>query len=171
MFTSTQPNISVQVPFTDSSAIVSFPTPTASDNTPGVTGTQISGPASGSAFPLGTISDDFNSSRWFASAALFGDIQRDDLAIRPTLCLNYFRETTDAFVNGLGATIGGQEIQPGDLTMGAAFVWNTTAANGWTSSPFVKVDGIWTYEASGGTGRLSTIIPITARHTHPTWPS
>ncbi|WP_411997041.1 HYR domain-containing protein [Aaestuariibius violaceus] len=54
VFTSTQADINVDIDFNQTSAVVDYPTPTATDNGESVTVTRIAGPASGSAFPVGT---------------------------------------------------------------------------------------------------------------------
>jgi len=54
VFTSTQSNIAVEVDFNQTSAVATFPTPTASDNSGPVSVTQTAGMPSGSSFPVGT---------------------------------------------------------------------------------------------------------------------
>ncbi|MGR3639418.1 HYR domain-containing protein, partial [Alterinioella nitratireducens] len=59
VFTSIQPDISVEVDFNVTSAIVAFATPTAMDNSGGVIVNQTQGLASGSSFPVGTTLVEF----------------------------------------------------------------------------------------------------------------
>jgi len=53
VFTSSQADIDVEIDFDRTSAVVNFPTPTATDNSGGVTVTQTEGIASGGNFPVG----------------------------------------------------------------------------------------------------------------------
>ncbi|TDQ60507.1 HYR domain-containing protein, partial [Maritalea mobilis] len=54
VFTSTQSNVNMDIPFDENTAIVSYPTPTATDNSGSVSIMRTSGLASGSTFPVGT---------------------------------------------------------------------------------------------------------------------
>jgi|GEM_PF-4107769 len=59
VFTSTLPDIQRDIDFDQNSAIVTFPTPGATDNSGSVTVSQTAGLASGSAFPVGTTTVTF----------------------------------------------------------------------------------------------------------------
>ena len=59
VFTSSQSDINVEIDFNLSSAVVTFPTPTATDNSGSVTVAQTQGLTSGSAFPLGATLVEF----------------------------------------------------------------------------------------------------------------
>ena len=59
VFTSAQPDIALEIDFDQTTGVVTFPTPTASDNSGIVTVAQTQGLASGSAFPLGTTLVEF----------------------------------------------------------------------------------------------------------------
>jgi hypothetical protein len=104
----------------------------------------------------GTAEDQFGATRGLLNASLFGEVELDQLTVRPDVSLNYFYERTDAFVNNLGLTIAEQETRFGDLTFGTTFAWSQPLENGWHMTPYVALNGIWTFDSATANG-ASTI--------------
>ncbi|WP_114287844.1 HYR domain-containing protein [Candidatus Halocynthiibacter alkanivorans] len=104
--------------------------------------------------PLGTYTDEFGSERWLVRVGLFGNVDRGQMTIQPGISLNYFEETSDSYVDGLGVTIASQQSSVGDFEAGAKFTWTDPAGHG---SQYVSLEGIWTFEASGQGVSQSTV--------------
>ncbi|WP_424984192.1 HYR domain-containing protein [Maritalea sp. S77] len=100
----------------------------------------------------GTAEDQFGATRGLLNASLFGEVELDQLTVRPDVGLNYFYERTDAFVNNLGLTIAEQETRLGDLTFGTTFAWSQPLENGWHLTPYVALNGIWTFDSATANG-------------------
>jgi hypothetical protein len=100
----------------------------------------------------GTTEDQFGATRGLINASLFGEVEMDQLTVRPDISLNYFYERTDAFVNSFGVNIAEQETRLGDLTFGTTFAWSQPLENGWNVTPYVAIDGIWTFDAAAANG-------------------
>ncbi|WP_084634257.1 HYR domain-containing protein [Maritalea myrionectae] len=105
---------------------------------------------------VGTTEDQFGATRGLFNASLFGEVELDQLTVRPDVSLNYFYERTDAFVNSFGVSIAEQETRLGDLTFGTTFAWAQPLDNNWTMTPYVTLDGIWTFDSAAANG-ASTI--------------
>ena len=105
---------------------------------------------------VGTAEDQFGATRGLLNASLFGEVKLDQLTVRPDISLNYFYERTDAFVNSFGVSIAEQETRLGDLTFGTTFAWAQPLDNNWTMTPYVTLDGIWTFD-SAAANAASTI--------------
>lgn len=104
----------------------------------------------------GASEDQFGATRGLLNASLFGEVELDQLTVRPDISLNYFYERTDAFVNSFGVPIAEQETRLGDLTFGTTFAWAQPLENGWNLTPYITLDGIWTFDSATANG-ASTI--------------
>jgi len=104
--------------------------------------------------PLGTYTDGFSTERWLASIGLFGSIDRDMLNIQPSVSINYFEETSEAYVDSLAVPIASRTTRLGDIEIGSRFTWNDPMG---AYSTFVEFEGIYTFEANGQVAALSTV--------------
>ncbi len=137
IFTSVQGDILLEVDFDQTTGVVNFPTPTASDNSGIVTVAQTQGPVSGSAFPLGTTLVEFTATD---GSGLTSTLQFNvSLALIPpgtvTFVVNSpddgtvnFTSATAAFntsvvVTGGSGSSGGLQVVPG--TYSASYILPT----------------------------------------------
>ena len=61
--------------------------------------------------------------------------------------LDYFEETTDAYIDSLMVAIPSVEVTIGELTFGATFTYTLPPADGGTTSMFFGIEGIWTFDS------------------------
>lgn len=105
--------------------------------------------------PLGTYVDDFETERWLASVALFGSHDYSDtLNIQPNVAINYFEETSQAYIDSLLVPIASVTTRFGELEAGSRFTWSDPMGR---YSTFFEIEGIYTFEANG-----TTISDLTA---------
>lgn len=95
--------------------------------------------------PFGTSTDSFNSERWIASAALIGTWNLGNFKISPKAELSYFKEKSEAYVDSLNVNIPSVEIETGLFEFGPTISRDFVANGGAKYSPFLTVEGIWTF--------------------------
>jgi hypothetical protein len=109
--------------------------------------------------PFGTYTDSFETTRWLATAALYGDYDINQVNIRPELRVNYFTEESESYVDSLNVAIPEVEFSLGEIEFGPRFTWTTELGDGVVAEPFVEFEGIWTFASDGSfSDGSSTII-------------
>ena len=103
------------------------------------------GISSNSVSPLGTYIDNFDGTRWMATASLMGDIDVDQFNIQPEMTLAWFKETSDSYVDGLANTIPAITVETGTLSFASTISTTVQLQNGALMMPFIGVTGIWTF--------------------------
>ena len=68
--------------------------------------------------PFGTYTDDFDTTRWLASALIEGRYRRGPWRISPMGSIIYFEDEQERYIDTLGNTITGQTVSLGRLTFG-----------------------------------------------------
>lgn len=130
--------------------------------------------------PFNTYTDQFNTTRWLASATLSGDFQSGDWTIRPEASLSYFNETQESYVDAVGSTIPSQTIELGQITIGPTFETSFVGQDGATYSPYVGINllrnigstsGVTLTDASsastdGWRGRISAGMSVAGQNGH-----
>ncbi|MEM1039098.1 MAG: autotransporter outer membrane beta-barrel domain-containing protein [Pseudomonadota bacterium] len=107
------------------------------------------GSASNSVSPDVRISDTFRSSRELYQLGLTGRFaMSDELAILPNIRVVHFSETSDSYVNGLGAIIDRQSVHVGQMTFGPEFEYRPAMNQDFTV--FFGAKGVWDFDASNG---------------------
>ena len=104
--------------------------------------------------PLGTYTDEFSTERWLATIGLFGSIDRDMLTIQPGIAINYFEETSEAYIDSLAVPIASRTTRLGEVEVGSRFIW-ADPMGGYTT--FIEIDSIYTFEANGEVAAQSTV--------------
>ncbi|WP_092647434.1 HYR domain-containing protein [Jannaschia faecimaris] len=112
------------------------------------------GQATNEVSPLGTYTDKFMTERWLASIGLFGSSNRGNLNIQPNISINYFEETSEAYIDSLGVQIASQTTQLGDVELGSRFTWSDPMGS---YSTYVEFDGIYTFNAGSQVASTSTV--------------
>ena len=95
--------------------------------------------------PFGTYTDSFDSERWVASAALIGTWQLNGFKITPEARLSYFKENSESYTDSLNALIPSVEVETGTFEFGPTFSKDFKTDKGSMYSPFLTVEGIWTF--------------------------
>ncbi|NDW53878.1 HYR domain-containing protein [Aliiroseovarius sp. PrR006] len=112
------------------------------------------GRASNEVSPLGTFSDEFDSERWLGSISLFGSINQGNLNIQPNVSINYFEETSEAYVDSLAIPIAARTTRLGDIELGSRFTWSDPMGD---FSNYLEFEGVYTFEAGDQIASTSTV--------------
>jgi hypothetical protein len=104
--------------------------------------------------PLGTYVDEFSTERWLANVALFGSYdQSETLNIQPSVAINYFEETSEAYTDTLLVPIASMTTRFGELEAGSRFTWSDPMGR---YSTFFELNGIYKFEAGGSSEAATT---------------
>ena len=101
--------------------------------------------------PFGTYTDSFNSERWIASAALIGKWKLNGFNIEHGTYLTYFKETSDSYTDSLSVFIPSVETETGTFKIGPTLSKNYTTDKGSIYTPFLTMNGIWTFSQNNRT--------------------
>ncbi len=107
--------------------------------------------------PSGAAEDDYDSTRWLASAKLSGAYKIKSITIKPSVKVSYFAEKQHSYVDSTSATIASQTIEIGELRWGPTFSKTIETNDGLLITPSLGMQGVWNFvadEASGTTGTL-----------------
>ncbi len=107
------------------------------------------GQTSNSLSPLGTFTDSFDGTRMLAQAKVSGQILQGDLVWKPSLQASYSSETTDAYTDGNGLSIGAQESSMAQVAGGLDVTFPVTVSAG-AMTVTVGVADIWSDTLTGG---------------------
>ena len=93
--------------------------------------------------PFGTYTDEFDANRTLLSATLTGQLKAgESFTIRPEANISWFKESSEDFVDGLGSTVGGVDVELGQVSFAPRAMYNASVGEGWTLRPFVEARGI-----------------------------
>ena len=95
--------------------------------------------------PFGTYTDSFNSERWLASMAMVGDFNVNQIKIKPTARLSYFKESTAAYKDTFNVTIPSFEVKTGSFVFGPKISTHFVSDNETKYSPFITLNGVWQF--------------------------
>ena len=95
--------------------------------------------------PFGTYTDSFNSERWLASMAMVGDFNVNQIKIKPTARLSYFKESTAAYKDTFNVTIPSFEVKTGSFVFGPKINTHFVSNNETKYSPFITLNGVWQF--------------------------
>ena len=95
--------------------------------------------------PFGTYTDSFNSERWLASMAMVGDFNVNQIKIKPTARLSYFKESTAAYKDTFNVTIPSFEVKTGSFVFGPKISTHFVSNNETKYSPFITLNGVWQF--------------------------
>ncbi len=101
--------------------------------------------------------DDFDTTRWLASAQVTGRYETGRMTVLPHLGVIYFEETQDAYTDSNGIEFSSQTISLGRMTFGPKITGEMESDSGWKLSPHVSLTGIWDF-AGDETVNLTTGI-------------
>ncbi len=106
--------------------------------------------------PLGTFTDNVTTDRILASAALVGEMDWNDITIRPELRANYYRDVSQAYTDSLGFTVDGVTYETGVLEFGPSFTKSFDLENGVIATPKFSFEGVWTFAERNTGATLDT---------------
>lgn len=104
--------------------------------------------------PYGTYTDEFNSERLLASAALAGDFDWNGFKIEPEVRLSYYKETSSSYIDSLNVVIPSVEVITGTMYFGPQISRSFKIENGMMFTPFMSIKGIWTFEQENTSANL-----------------
>lgn len=96
--------------------------------------------------PYGTFRDNYTTNRLLVKGALIGEYKYEEITIRPTVNLSYFRDQSDSFTNKNGSRISNLEIETGTVDFGPTFSKVINLQNDSIVTPFFSITGIWTFK-------------------------
>ncbi|MEM7777774.1 MAG: autotransporter outer membrane beta-barrel domain-containing protein, partial [Pseudomonadota bacterium] len=110
--------------------------------------------------PLGTFSDEFETTRAFYSGSLIGQFDIGDATrIRPELTVRYIREKQAAYIDSLDITIPEQVVDQGEISFRPRVSHSVAVGSNWTLRPFGEVEGILTF---GEASSVAFLNPVAA---------
>lgn len=115
------------------------------------------GTSSNSASPYDTYSDDFDTQRWIATAAIFGDFDYGGVLVRPEVRMTWFTEESDSYLDSLGNTIPSVKVESGTLEFGPTLSKAMLLDNGVTFTPSFTAKGIWTFASQNSADAITTL--------------
>ena len=98
--------------------------------------------------PVGTYEDDFDTTRWMASAKLSGAFKHDDITIRPEIGFTWYEETQQSYTDSLSNVIPESTVTFGELRFGPTFSRTTTLDDGTTFVPTLGINGVYNFDLS-----------------------
>jgi hypothetical protein len=111
---------------------------------------------------IGVAADDFDGERWLGQARVTGEIQRQQLTLFPHLDYTYVSEDQDAYTDGSGAPVAGQNIRLSTLTLGLDFSHPLPVQSGHLVLTG-GLSGIWSDTSGSGTAAGVISVGDTAR--------
>ncbi len=95
--------------------------------------------------PLGTFEDDVTTDRFLTTASLIGQMQWDEVTIRPQVRASYYRAETQAYTDSLGVAVPGSILETGTLEFGPSFEKSYDIGDSFVFTPKFSFDGVWTF--------------------------
>jgi len=96
--------------------------------------------------PLGSFTDDFDTSRSYFSGSLVGQFDVGNRTqLRPEVTLRYLDESQQTYTDSLGVVIPEQSVGQGDVSFRPRLQHLVVLESGWTLRPFIEAEGIYTF--------------------------
>lgn len=95
----------------------------------------------------GSRSGSFDTDRWLATASLTGNERFGAWRFSPQIAIAYGSESSDAYTNSLGQSVGSTDAKIGRLTGTAEVGYRFQRANGTVIEPHVALTGIWNFDS------------------------
>jgi hypothetical protein len=124
------------------------------------------GQSDNSISPIGTYSDDFDTTRWLASGKVEGAFNVGGLIVSPAARVSYFNERQHSYTDSLLNPIGAQTIALGELRAGPTFAYAFGDPAGFVIVPSIGIDGVWNFgiqDANTSSGVLTGSDEVRAR--------
>ncbi|WP_424941444.1 autotransporter outer membrane beta-barrel domain-containing protein [Aliiroseovarius sp. S253] len=108
------------------------------------------GEAKNKVSPFGTYTDDVNSERWLATAAIVGEFETGGFTILPEARVSWFEETTDAYQDNGGNRIPAVTTSFGSFEVGPTITRDIALNNGAILTASLGAMSIWTFDVDNG---------------------
>ncbi len=96
--------------------------------------------------PIGTYTDNFETTRWLIRSRITGDFDWVGWRINPELGFVYMRDHQERYIDELGFDIPGQSTAMGRLTFGPRVSKNVDLASAAKVSAHLRMTGIWDFD-------------------------
>lgn len=104
------------------------------------------GQADNSVTPLGTYTDDFDTTRMLFAGSLSGDYAvNTHLTLRPTIEYRTFNETQEAYRDAFGVLIPESDLNLNELSFAPKLITTHQRVTGETWSAFIEAEGIYNF--------------------------
>ncbi|MCB1745256.1 MAG: autotransporter outer membrane beta-barrel domain-containing protein [Gammaproteobacteria bacterium] len=97
--------------------------------------------------PIGTYTDDYDTTRWQLETNLTGQWTTSDWDILPSVGISYFEERQHAYTDSNGQRISGQTVSIGSVNFGPTVYYNLYRTDGTVIRPMLGLKGIWQFKA------------------------
>lgn len=109
------------------------------------------GASDNSVSPLGTYTDNFDTSRSYYSGSLIGQFDLGKkTTLRPEVTIRHISEKQKTYTDGLNITIPSQTVDQGDISFKPRLSHTIQHEDGWSLRPYGEVEGIYTFGANQG---------------------
>ncbi|MBL4645138.1 MAG: autotransporter outer membrane beta-barrel domain-containing protein [Rhizobiales bacterium] len=103
------------------------------------------GQSNNSVSPSGGTEDDYDTTRWLASAKISGEFRIKSITVTPSLRASYFREKRDSYLDSIATLVPSQTFTIGELRWGPTFSTTIEMDDGVTITPSFGLHGIWNF--------------------------
>lgn len=108
------------------------------------------GEAKNKVSPFGTYTDNVNSERWLATAAIVGEFETAGFTVLPEARVSWFEETSDAYRDGAGNRIPAVTTSFGTLEVGPTITRDFAMTNGAVLTTRLGAMSVWTFDVENG---------------------
>ncbi len=115
------------------------------------------GQSNNSIAPTGGAEDDFDTTRWLASAKLSGEFKLKSITISPSVRASYYNEKQHSYVDSTSTTIASQSIEVGGLRWGPTFSTTIITDDGVVITPSLGVQGVWNFAVDEAVSTAGTL--------------
>lgn len=100
--------------------------------------------------PMGTFSDDFETTRWLASVGLIGDFSYENWRVRPNASFTRIQERQHGYTDSLGVFVPGQTVSAGRVNVGPTVSYRIETGRGLTIEPHGTLEGVYNFSDTDG---------------------
>ncbi|HUV33259.1 MAG TPA: autotransporter outer membrane beta-barrel domain-containing protein, partial [Devosiaceae bacterium] len=116
------------------------------------------GRSDNSVSPIGTYTDNFDTTRWLTTARLTGNWTSGNWRLTPSAAFKYGEETQDAYTDKNGIRITGQTASLGRIEFGPEFGYRWDLADGTLVEPQLALYGVWNFDNGGSFLVADTLV-------------
>ena len=98
--------------------------------------------------PIGTYTDDFDTTRFMARAKVSGTYTYDTVTIEPSTTVSWFEETQEAYTDANAQFIPEQTVTLGEVRFGPSIAQTFELGDGTVFTPSLGIEGVYNFGVS-----------------------
>ena len=98
--------------------------------------------------PIGTYTDNFDTTRFLATAKITGSYEHGMYTINPAASIGWFEETQGAYIDSIAQLIPEQTVSLGEIRFGPSITKTVTLDDGTVFTPSVGISGVYNFGIS-----------------------